>query len=434
MSLPSPWLVVLACLLLVLAASFAASETALSRVSRARAADLVAQRRRGAETLAAVVADPASSLSVATLIRVAAETGAAVTIAALVFDSLGLNLQAALVATVVITVLSFVVVGVAPRTVGRQHADQVGLLAAPVVAGLRRMVGPVSRSLVLVGNALTPGRGFRHGPFDSEAELREMVDLAQESALIEAGERKMIHSVIDLADTLTREVMVPRTDLVVMERDTRLPDAMTLFLRSGFSRIPVVGAGLDDLLGVAYLKDVAARLHLKRKAGREETVDRVMRPVVFVPDSKPVDDLLREMQRDLGHVAVVVDEYGGTAGLVTIEDILEEIVGEIADEHDHDEPDVEPLGDGRYRVRARLHIEDLGELFGVRLEDEEVDTVGGLLAKALGRVPIAGAKARVGGLVLTADQIAGRRHTLATVLVERDRRAAGDELAETATA
>jgi len=433
-SLPSPWLVVLACLLLVLAASFAASETALSRVSRARAADLVAQRRRGAETLAAVVADPASSLSVATLIRVAAETGAAVTIAALVFDSLGLNLQAALVATVVITVLSFVVVGVAPRTVGRQHADQVGLLAAPVVAGLRRMVGPVSRSLVLVGNALTPGRGFRHGPFDSEAELREMVDLAQESALIEAGERKMIHSVIDLADTLTREVMVPRTDLVVMERDTRLPDAMTLFLRSGFSRIPVVGAGLDDLLGVAYLKDVAARLHLKRKAGREETVDRVMRPVVFVPDSKPVDDLLREMQRDLGHVAVVVDEYGGTAGLVTIEDILEEIVGEIADEHDHDEPDVEPLGDGRYRVRARLHIEDLGELFGVRLEDEEVDTVGGLLAKALGRVPIAGAKARVGGLVLTADQIAGRRHTLATVLVERDRRAAGDELAETATA
>ena len=434
MSLPSPWLVVLACLLLVLAASFAASETALSRVSRARAADLVAQRRRGAETLAAVVADPASSLSVATLIRVAAETGAAVTIAALVFESLGLNLQAALVATVVITVLSFVVVGVAPRTVGRQHADQVGLLAAPVVAGLRRVVGPLSRSLVLLGNALTPGPGFRHGPFDSEAELREMVDLAQESALIEAGERKMIHSVIDLADTLTREVMVPRTDLVVMERDTRLPDAMTLFLRSGFSRIPVVGAGLDDLLGVAYLKDVAARLHLKRKAGREETVDRVMRPVVFVPDSKPVDDLLREMQRDLGHVAVVVDEYGGTAGLVTIEDILEEIVGEIADEHDHDEPDVEPLGDGRYRVRARLHIEDLGELFGVRLEDEEVDTVGGLLAKTLGRVPIAGAKARVGGLVLTADQIAGRRHTLATVLVERDRRAAGDELAETATA
>ena len=316
--------------------------------------------------------------------------------------------------------VSFVAVGVAGRTIGRQHAEPVGLLTAPMVLRLRPLLGPLARSLVLLGNMVTPGRGFRYGPFDSEAELRDLVDLAGESSLIEADEREMIHSVFDLGDTLTREVMVPRTDVVVMTRDTLLPQAMTLFLRSGFSRIPVVGQGLDDLLGVVYLKDVASRLHLHRKAGKGETVDRVMRPAVFVPDSKPVDDLLREMQRDSGHVAVVVDEYGGTAGLVTIEDILEEIVGEIADEHDHETPDVERLADGRYRVAARLHVDDLGELFGIPLQDEEVDTVGGLLAKTLGQVPIEGASACVAGLRLTAERVEGRRHTLATVLVQRE--------------
>ena len=420
MSLPSPGLVLLAVLLVGLAAVSAAGDTALSRVSRARTAELVAARRRGARALAAVVADPASALSIATLLRVVAETGAAVAVCGVVFHSLGVTWRGGLLALLVYAVVSFVAVGVAGRTIGRQHAEPVGLLTAPMVLRLRPLLGPLARSLVLLGNMVTPGRGFRYGPFDSEAELRDLVDLAGESSLIEADEREMIHSVFDLGDTLTREVMVPRTDVVVMTRDTLLPQAMTLFLRSGFSRIPVVGQGLDDLLGVVYLKDVASRLHLHRKAGKGETVARVMRPAVFVPDSKPVDDLLREMQRDSGHVAVVVDEYGGTAGLVTIEDILEEIVGEIADEHDHETPDVERLADGRYRVAARLHVDDLGELFGIPLQDEEVDTVGGLLAKTLGQVPIEGASACVAGLRLTAERVEGRRHTLATVLVQRE--------------
>jgi CBS domain containing-hemolysin-like protein len=419
--------VLLAVLLVLLAAVSAAGDTALSRVSRTRTAELVALRRRGARALAAVVADPASALSIATLLRVVAETGAAVAVSGVTFHSLGVSWRGGLVALLVYAAVSFVAVGVAGRTVGRQHAEGVGLLVAPIVLRLRPLLGPVARTLVLVGNAVTPGRGFRYGPFDSEAELRDLVDLAGESSLIEADEREMIHSVFDLGDTLTREVMVPRTDVLVMPRDTLLPEAMTLFLRSGFSRIPVVGHGLDDLLGMVYLKDVAARLHIHRKAGKGERVDRVMRPAVFVPDSKPVDDLLREMQRTSAHVAVVVDEYGGTAGLVTIEDILEEIVGEIADEHDHETPDVEPLGDGRYRVRARLHVEDLGELYGIPLDDEEVDTVGGLLAKTLGQVPLEGARACVAGLQLTAERVEGRRHTLATVLVERDPAAPDDD-------
>jgi CBS domain containing-hemolysin-like protein len=308
---------------------------------------------------------------------------------------------------------------VGPRTLGRQHAEQVALAVAPGLAGLTRGLAPLTPLRVQIGNAFTPGRGLREGPFASEAELRQFVDIAQESQLIELGEQKMIHSVIDLGDTLAREVMVPRTDVVSVERERSLHDAMSLFLRSGFSRVPVVGGGLDDPVGILYLKDVARRIHEQPDASRTQRVETIMRRPVFVPDSKPVDALLREMQH-AGHAAVVVDEYGGTAGLVTIEDILEEIVGEIADEYDRDDPEMEDLGGGLWRVSSRLHLGQLGELFGIEVEDDEVDTVGGLLAKGLGRVPIAGSRTSVHRLVLTAERFEGRRHSLATVLINRD--------------
>jgi CBS domain containing-hemolysin-like protein len=212
---------------------------------------------------------------------------------------------------------------------------------------------------------------------------------------------------------------VPRTDMVVVERGQVLRRAFSLFLRSGFSRIPVVGDGPDDVLGVLYLKDVARRLHADPASGQSVLVEQVMRPASFVPESKPAADLLREMQRDQTHLAVVVDEYGGTAGLVTIEDILEEIVGEITDEYDREAAVVEQLGDGAVRVPAVMHVDDLGEIFDVDLDDDDVDTVGGLLAKALGRVPIPGAHAVVEGLELTADGRAGRRNRIAAVVVRR---------------
>jgi CBS domain containing-hemolysin-like protein len=403
----------------VAAGGLAASEAAFARVSRSRAGELVDEGRRGAEALARVADDPAPLLSVSTFLRVLTESGAAVLLTVVYLDLVGSGWRAVLMAIATMTALSFVAVGVGPRTLGRQHADLVGLVAAPVMVALTRVLGPLARLLVLVGNLLTPGPGYRDGPFASEAELRELVDIAEESELIEAGERQMIHSVFELGDTLVREVMVPRTALVSVEAGTTLRSAMSLFLRSGFSRVPVVGEGLDDVRGILYLKDVARRLHEDPVRAPGQLVDVVMREPHFVPDSKPADDLLREMQRSAGHVAIVVDEYGGTAGMVTLEDLVEEIVGEIADEYDHEEPDVEEIGDGIYRVPSRLHVEDLGELFGLDLEDEEVDTVGGLLAKALGRVPIAGATAEVGGLVLTADRFEGRRNQLATVLVRR---------------
>jgi CBS domain containing-hemolysin-like protein len=259
-----------------------------------------------------------------------------------------------------------------------------------------------------------------------------MVDLAEQESLIEDEERRMVHSVFELGDTLVREVMVPRTDLVVIERYKTIRQALTLALRSGFSRIPVTGESEDDIVGIVYLKDLARATHVNRES-ESELVSTVMRPAAFVPDTKNAGDLLREMQKDRNHVAVVIDEYGGTAGIVTIEDILEEIVGEITDEYDRELPPVTDLGDGTYRVTARLGLGDLGELYGIDLQDEDVETVGGLLAKSLGRVPIAGATAEVDvaehtaapdaepdprALRLTAESPAGRRNRIVTVLVE----------------
>lgn len=249
------------------------------------------------------------------------------------------------------------------------------------------------------------------------------MDLAEKESLIEDEERRMVHSVFELGDTLVREVMVPRTDLVVIERYKTIRQALTLALRSGFSRIPVTGESEDDIVGIVYLKDLVRKTHISRDA-ESELVSTAMRPATFVPDTKNAGDLLREMQQERNHVAVVIDEYGGTAGIVTIEDILEEIVGEITDEYDRELPPVEELGDDRYRVTARLDIGDLGELYGFEAyDDEDVETVGGLLAKALGRVPIAGASSVVElpdgrELRLTAEASAGRRNKIVTVLVE----------------
>jgi CBS domain containing-hemolysin-like protein len=248
--------------------------------------------------------------------------------------------------------------------------------------------------------------------------------------VVEHGEREMIHSVFALGDTIAREVMVPRTEMVWIESGKTLQQALYLFLRSGFSRIPVIGESVDDVLGVLYLKDVVRLTQNGDPAANEEPVAEVMRPANFVPESKPVDDLLSEMQAARTHLVIVVDEYGGTAGLVTIEDILEEIVGEITDEYDVERPPVETLEDGSVRVTARLPIEDLGEIFGVELPADEVETVGGLLAQTLGRVPIPGATVDVGGLHLIAEGTTGRRNRIDSVLVRRPEPATDDENAE----
>jgi CBS domain containing-hemolysin-like protein len=406
-----------AVVLIVIGGLLASAETALTRISRVRAEEFVKEGRRGAVRLQAIVADPPRYLNLLLLLRLCCELIATVIATVLFIGWLGDRGQAYGAAAVVMILVSYVIVGVSPRTLGRLHAEPVALASAPVVYGLTRIFGPLPKLLILLGNALTPGRGFREGPFTSEAELRDLVDLAEQRRVIEPDEREMIHSVFELGDTLVREVMVPRTDMVFIERGKNLGQALSLALRSGFSRIPVVGENEDDIVGIAYLKDIVRRMQDTGDDGPR--IDELMRPATYVPESKPIDELLREMQARQTHLAIVIDEYGGTAGLVTIEDVIEEIVGEIADEYDHEAPRIEWLDKGAARVTARLPVDELAELFDTEIEVEDVDTVGGLLAHALGRVPIAGSEATVGDLRLTAENLAGRRNRISTVVVRR---------------
>jgi CBS domain containing-hemolysin-like protein len=412
---------VIAICLVPLAGLFGAMDAALQRVSKARVEEMRREGVKRARSLEQVVAERARHVSLLLLLRIVCETLATVLVTVVLFDVWGAGWRAVLTAAAIMIVVSYVLVGVGPRTLGRQHAYGVALHTAGLVKLLGRVLGPIATLLILIGNAITPGRGFRDGPFSSEVELRELVDMAEERGVVESGERNMIHSVFELGDTIAREVMVPRTDVVWIERHKTVRQALALALRSGFSRIPVIGENVDDVVGVVYLKDLVRRSQNSSERNGPK-VEELMRPPTFVPESKPVDELLRDMQAQRIHIAIVVDEYGGFAGLVTIEDILEEIVGEIADEHDRfQRPPVEELPDGSVRVTALLPVQDLAEIFpDVEVpEDDDVETVGGLLARALGRVPIEGSAAEVAGLRLVAESTGGRRNRIDTLLICR---------------
>ncbi|MGI5118452.1 hemolysin family protein [Marinactinospora thermotolerans] len=415
-----------AILLSLAAAFFVSVEVALTRAARMGVGELVGTRTgRGVRRLEDVAADPARHLNMVLLLRVSCEVLATLALAVGFVDWLGLDWLAVLLAAVVMILVNYVLISVTPRILGRQFPAAVALTGAAIVRPVTRVLGPLAQALVLLGQAFTPrGKGEREGPFTSEDELRRLVDLAERGHVIDPEERQMIHSVFKLDDTTVREVMVPRTDIVFIDHDASVDDALSLALRSGFSRIPVAGEDMDDVVGIVYLKDVVARLRDQWNAGpgapdQHRTVRDIMRAATYVPDSKPIDELLRDMQRQRIHVAVVIDEYGGTAGLVTIEDIVEEIVGEITDEYDDEVPPIERLGEDKARVTARLPLGELTELFGAEVDAPDVETVGGLLAYVLGRVPISGSQAVYAGLRLTAEDPSGRRNQTATILVER---------------
>ncbi|OAA28048.1 CBS domain-containing protein [Frankia sp. EI5c] len=419
-------LVFIAAVAALAAAGLGAVDAALTRVSRVTVEEFARQGKAGAANLGRVVADPGRYLALLLLLRIVGEMVSAACITLLAVHAYGAGFAAVGLGALVSTLVAYVLVGVMFRTLGRQHAPAVSLATAGLTIRLARIFGPLPRLLIAFGNAVTPGPGFRDGPFASEAELRDLVDLAEENEVIEPEERDMIASVFELGDTLVREVMVPRPDMVFIESDKTVRQAISLALRSGFSRIPVIGESIDDVVGIAFLKDMVG---WEREGRESRRVAEIMRAPVLVPESKPADDLLREMQASRTHMAVVIDEYGGTAGLVTIEDILEEIVGEITDEYDSAAPPVEWLDEDTARVTARLDVDDLAELFGVGVGDvpgaRDVETVGGLLASALGRVPIPGATADVAGLRLSAERAAGRRNQIGTVVVRRLSPAAG---------
>src|SRR4051794_23391122 len=274
------------------------TDGALNVVSPARTHELAREGKPGARALEAIAQDPARYINLLLLLRLLCELTATTLVALQTAAAVGgkRDWLAALITAGVMTVISFVVVGVAPRTIGRQHAYAVARFAAPPVRWLGTALGPLARLLILIGNAVTPGKGYREGPFATQVELRELVDLAEQRGVVEHGERDMIHSVFALGDTIAREVMVPRTEMVWIEAHKTLRQALALALRSGFSRLPVIGENVDDVLGVVYLKDLVRRTAGDDPVDRDGQVGQIMRTATFVPESKPVDDLLREMQ------------------------------------------------------------------------------------------------------------------------------------------
>ena len=409
--------------LLLVAGFLAGSESALTSLSRLLIEEIVESKPKYKKRFENFVENPARFLNVILLVRKTCELTATALVATFFVEQNSNKALALFGAISLMVAISYVVVGVGPRTLGKQHAIKWARPAITSAVLLSKLLGPLTTLLIGIGNAITPGKGFKSGPFSTEAEFRDMVDQASESGFVEESEREMIHSVFDLGETLVRELMVPRTEMVWIEADKTVRQGLSLALRSGFTRIPVIADNLDNVVGIAYVKDLAKRVHDNPNSELSEKVEEHLRKATFVPESQTADDLLKQMQRDQIHMAIVVDEYGGTAGIITIEDILEEIVGEISDEYDDNETEeIEWLGENKARISARLHVEDFAEQFETKFtedEVEDVDSIGGLIAKHLGRVPIPGSTIIVPGWKLTAERPSGRRHRIATVLAER---------------
>lgn len=410
------FLLIGAVLLVAFGGLMAAIDAAFGVTSRADLEEMGAEGRN-AHQLARIAADPEAHVNAVAFIRVLSETTAAVLVTVAfssLFDSIW---WAMLAAAVLMTGITFVLVGASPRSFGRHHADRMLRACAPVVRGVRIILGPLAQGLVVLGNRVTPGAG--RSTFSSEEQLLSMVDEAASNDLIEEDDRDLIHSVFDFTDQFVRAVMVPRTEMVTVDATATTSEAMALFLNRGVSRMPVVDDEADDVVGVLYLKDLVQFAFRDESAWRTASIRPISRPATFVPESMRAETLLQQMKRDAVHVCLVIDEHGGISGLVTLEDLIEELVGEIADEYDQVSAEFVDLGDGRYRVSARLSLEDVGDLFGLELEDEDVDSIGGLLGKALGQVPQPGAATIVDGLLLTGGASRGRGRGIATVFVER---------------
>jgi len=396
--------------LIVFASILALAEASISRMTPSRARALREEGHRQAGLLERIERDPARSLNAIYLSVMFAQNGAAILVAILAdryVGEVGLT-----IVTVIFTLAYFVVVEAMGKTFAILHSDRVALTLAPFVWVLGRLLALPTRGLIGLANILLPGKGLQQGPFATRAEIRSLADTGFEEGVLGKHEKDMIHSVVQFGDRVVRDVMTPRPDIVGIDVDSSLDAAAELILARGLSRIPVYRGDLDRSEGIVHAKDLLEALH----RGKPAALADLLRPLTFVPESMRVADLLREMQREKFHLAMVSDEYGQVVGLVTIENLIEELVGNIADEHDHEPPDIVPLGDGRYRVNAALPINELNEALGTHLPREHWNTVGGLIFGLLGRIPATGARVELGNLRFTAEKVQGRR--IVSVLVE----------------
>lgn len=406
---------------LLVAAVLVMADVAIARTGRAKAHHLAQEKKPGAGQLVRIVEDPAPFMNVLVFLRLLAYvTGVAAAISLAGSHAEGLAVP---LAALVMCILFFVFAEIAPRNYAVQRCEQAALLGARPVFVLGKLFGPIGRLLVLVSNVVLsplPGRALRKGPFVSDEEMRQEADGEEGEEEIEGEERELIHSIFEFGETIVREVMVPRPDMVTIAADADLDAALAMVTQVGYSRIPIYEGDTDNIIGVLYAKDL-----LKRGSDipRHKPVRSFGRGPLFVPEQKKVAELLREMQQQRVHMAIVVDEYGGTAGLVTIEDVIEEIVGEIVDEYDQEEPLVEPIDENTLRVDAKMAIDEVNELLGANLPHEEWDTVGGLVFGLTGRVPLVGETVRYDSLEFRTERVSGRR--IQKVVISRRSETAG---------
>jgi putative hemolysin len=388
------------------AAILAMAETALTRINRIKAMTMAEEKRRGSAALVRLVEHPERFLNPVLLLVLLCHLVAATLIgivAERLFGPVGVA-----VATAFEVVVVFVFAESLPKTWAVQHPERASLLTAPIVSAIVSFppIRLLARGLIGLTNLIIPGKGLKEGPYVSEQEILAMADAAVEEDVIEREERQLIHSIIEFGDTVVREVMIPRPDMVAIEARATVNDAMEVVMAAGYSRIPVYEQGIDDINGLLYAKDLMRAVRDKRG---DVQVRELSRKANFVPETKRVAELLPEMQKQKSHMAIVVDEHGGTAGLVTLEDLIEELVGEIVDEYDVEEPPIEPLPGGDVRVNARMPIDELNELLEAEFPEGDYDTVGGLVYYLLGHVPAEGETVDYDGRRLRAERVQGRR-------------------------
>jgi CBS domain containing-hemolysin-like protein len=361
--------------------------------------------------------DPRPDLTSTLLVMLAARVTSTVLVTSVLVRG-GVRFAAA-AAIGMMTFVLFQVTEIAPRSWALERPDHVVLASARPVWVLGTALRPVASLMIRMSRLfllILPGRGVPRGPVTSEEEIMSMVEVAESEEVIETEERQMIHSIFEFGDTVVREVMVPRPDMVCVEVDMAVPGILDVMLKHGFSRLPVIQGDIDNVVGIVYAREVMKRIRAGASGNGLRASD-LMRPGLFVPESKKVAELLRELQKAKTQMAIVVDEYGGTAGLVTMEDLIEEIVGEIADEHEREEPTVERIDAATVRVNARLHIDELRHLLDLDLPNSEWDSVGGLVSGTLGRVPAEGDRIEVAGVEFLVERMKGRR--VAQVMVHR---------------
>ncbi|MCF8549901.1 MAG: hemolysin family protein [Pontimonas sp.] len=407
--------VVIAAVLIALGGFTMALRASLATLSRN---DLLeeAEKVRKPQALHKIASDIEAHITALRFVRVFLETIAAALITLALVIWLPEWWQVLLAATGIMTAVSFVVVGSSPRSVGVRNARFLVRFFARFVRLVRIALGPLAEALIVVGNIVTPGSAAKAG-ITSEDQFRHWVDEAADQDMLEEEDRELLHSVFEFGDTIVREVMVARTGMITLDADDTVHDAMAVFLDKGVSRIPVIGKNSDEVIGICYLRDVARVQHEKPALAKKSPISSLAKPPLFVPESKKADDALRFLQREQNHLAMVVDEYGGIAGLVTMEDLMEELVGEISDEYDEEVVDIHDLGSNTYRVSAKYAVADLADLYDIDIEEDDVDTVGGLLTKYVGRLPVLGSRAETDDLILVAEKLEGRPKRVAWIHV-----------------